>query len=197
MRSVGHLSEVTQTSTNERSGIERTTDAASAFLARRISRRSFLGRVTKYSVAGVAGAAGAGILVNPALATITCDCATTCTSGCTGDRNPPCGGSGSHHSVTCLGLTGSGCPATGGNGGSCPSCSTQCGAWSCSCSSCPSGIKTFRDCCATCDQCSSASSCICVCDIDGVSRAHCCFKHCWPGGQSGCNYVVCRTQNCS
>lgn len=194
MESLDNISQVAQTSTRGNSGIERTTGAAAAFLASRMSRRSFLGRVTKYSVASVAGAAGAGILVNPALATLTCDFSFTCDSGCAGDRRPPCGAG---RSITCLGYTGSNCPSTGGTGGTCPNCSTACGSWHFSCPSCPSGIKTFTDCCATCDQCSAASSCVCKCDIDGVQRAHCCFKHCWKGGQSGCNYVVCRTQNCS
>ena len=152
----------------------------SAAVANRTSRRSFIGRAS-----GVAFVAAAATFPDTAQA-LTCDCAgPNCNNGC-GNRSIHCGANG--HSVSCKGLT--------GFGGQCPANTAACGAWSCTCSSCTSGVRIWTDCCAANDQCSSTSSCLCVPDTDGVSRPSCCYGHCYQGGQSGCHYIYCRYETC-
>jgi hypothetical protein len=167
--------------------LEGVTSHVAQALARNHSRRSFLGRVAKYSFAMTVGGAAAERFVEPALA-LACDCSGPgCSSGCTGDRSCNCAHCG--HSVSCRGLT--------GTGGQCPSCTLACGSWVCSCSSCSSGYRLWTDCCANCDQCGQASSARCVVDTDGVSRPTCTYRHCYSGGESGCSFIVCRYEQCA
>jgi hypothetical protein len=155
----------------------------SVFVASRTSRRSFIARTTSVAAAAAVGAA---IFPDPAAA-LACDCAGPgCTTGCGGDRSAGCDANG--HSVSCNGLT--------GVGGLCPPNSTACGAWTCSCSSCSSGVRLWTDCCATANQCHDASSCVCVPDTDGVTRGTCCHHHCYQGGPNNCNFIICRFEKC-
>jgi hypothetical protein len=161
------------------------TQRLSTFVANRISRRSFIGRVSGVAAAAAAGAAA---FPDPAAA-LTCDCpGGGCNTGCN-DRSKSCGVNG--HSVTCGGLT--------GNGGQCPYYTVACGSWGCTCSSqCPgSQVRIWTDCCAIADQCSDPSSCRCVRDTDGVTRPTCCYGHCYQGGGTNCHHIVCRYQKCA
>ena len=170
---------------------ETLTAGLSRRFASRHSRRSFVGRVSKYSIALTAGMAAANRVVEPAFGTLICDCgnAEQCGSGCTGDRPCPSGCDHCGHSISCLKLT--------GQGGSCPSGTAYCGAWICSCDSCPSGFKQWSDCCANADQCSAESSCRCPSDTDGESRVTCCLRHCYAGGQDDCHFIYCRVTHCT
>lgn len=174
------------------------TESAASKLASRTTRRSFLGRLARISLVAVGTPFVLGVTAEQAFA-LDCDCAgPNCDQGCGPNRSLSCQRTG--HSVTCKGLTGSGCPATGGVGGRCPNNTRACGSWTCTgCSvpGCPGNVRTWIDCCATGGQCDNASSSRCVCDVDGFTRATCKNHHCYDnGGGGGCSYIRCRYSNC-
>jgi hypothetical protein len=170
-------------------------------LASRVTRRSFLGRVGRFALVLAESGTLLGAISKGAQATLLgpCDCSNErgCDSGCTGSRpcptncaNPPPTG-GCDHSISCKGLV----PGTNG----CPTGSTHCGHWACSCTTCTSGVSRWHDCCDTANQCASSSTCSCdVLDTDGVRRPTCCFKRCYNGNNyTACSYIVCRYRTCA
>jgi len=170
------------------SQLQRATAGLSTKVASRVSRRSFLGRVGRLTMVMAAAGTIVGITAEEAFA-LQCDCdGRRCDAGCTGSRTAPSGCRTGGHSVTCNGLT--------GTGGQCPSNSVRCGSWSCSCSTsvCASGTRIWTDCCASC---SSASSCRCVRDTDGVLRRTCCNKKCYVGGSNCSHFIRCRYAQCA
>lgn len=163
-------------------------------LATTTTRRSFIGLVARAALALAGTPAILWLSAEDALA-LQCDCAgRACDSGCGSGRSCSCQECG--HSVTCKGLTGSGCPSTGGTGGQCPSGTYACGSWTCSCSlpGCPNGLRTWTDCCDGAGRCSDPSSARCVCDVDGVRRPTCTYRRCY--GSGACNFIRCRFANC-
>src|SRR5206468_12477250 len=93
--------EVTMASTTK---LEQATGELATRVASGMSRRSFLGKVTRFAVVIVGAGVGVEVFASPALA-LTCNCTgRRCDAGCTGDRYINCQQNG--HSVTCTGLTG-------------------------------------------------------------------------------------------
>lgn len=160
-------------------------------VASRVSRRSFLGRVGRLTMVMAAAGTVVGITADEASA-LQCDCAGRVgDANCTGNRTAPSGCRDTGHSVTCLGLT--------GTGGQCPPNTVACGSWPCNCptSVCASGTRIWTDCCAS-GQCSGASSCRCVRDTDGVLRRTCCNKKFYANGGSNCSHFIrCRYARCA
>jgi hypothetical protein len=183
---------------------DRATQGLATRLATRTSRRGFLGHVGRVALTVAGGTAIMALLPSAAGALLQCDCAgPACNHGCSGNRHCDCEdqhGSQGHcgHSVTCLGLTGSGCPATGGTGGTCPPNSHPCGSWACTCAQCTGGVRIWTDCCDDTGStvCDPADSATCICDVDGIWRPRCTYKHCYTGGGGGCNFIRCRYETC-
>lgn len=184
---------------SERGTSSQLAEMAAQGLAKRSSRRSFLGYLGKVALFAAGAPAFINMTAREALA-LQCNCdGPGCNQGCGSPRPLTCGQQG--HSVTCKGLTGSGCPATGGTGGVCPNNTHPCGSWTCQCAlpGCPNNTRTWVDCCADTSSslCDAASSAQCICDVDGVTRATCKYHHCYSnGGGTGCNFIRCRWANC-
>ena len=104
-------------------------------IARRTSRRSFLGRVGRTAVVLSLGSAGVMLREEPAWASCG-DCIGNC-----------CGSD----SIFCFNLPG------GQN--ACPSGTCECGSWTEADSHCPAGFKRFTDCCG---NCASGKDCACI-----------------------------------
>jgi hypothetical protein len=185
---------------SDRSSSSLVTERIAQDLAKRTGRRTFLGYLGRFALIAAGSPAFLSLTAREALA-LQCDCSgRNCDQGCGGPRSLSCQHNG--HSVTCKGLTGSGCPATGGTGGVCPNNTHACGSWTCTnCGvpGCPNNTRTWVDCCADTSSslCDSSSSAQCICDVDGVTRATCKYRHCYAnGGGTGCNFIRCRWANC-
>ncbi len=150
--------------------LDRITDRMSRALAARVPRRTFLGKVGRYTAAAAVGGTASTLLwQDSALAA----CGT-----------PPCGYSSS---VSCQCLFGS--PS-----GACPSNTCECGCWvECNHTRCASPHWTqWCDCCwtSTPNRCDCIGSCSC--------RPNNCFTKEWGGGCGTINVTVirCRTFSC-
>jgi hypothetical protein len=156
----------TLTSTNS----EALSGAIARRLAMKLSRRSFIGRIGKGTVALSLGGAGAALILPEAA------WAHSCPGGC------DCS-----HSVTCGALTGS---------NSCPSGTCECGCWTVTdcgtCSNSPGCLKYWCDCCGG-DYCHGGAQCRCV----GGSPS-CCIHKTWSGGCGDSSWhIACRKSICA
>lgn len=175
-------------------------EGAAAGLSRaaagRVSRRSFLGRLGRFTVVAAGAGSGLALLTDPALAVcgdFNCDCAgRPGDSGCGSGRScPSCQKCG--HSVTCKGLT--------GVTGACPPGTRTCGSWTCNCGSgtCGGGLREWVDCCPEDGNtvCNPDSSCTCVMDDDGCTHPTCCYRKDYAGGSiTSCKFIRCRFHRC-
>ena len=146
--------------------LEELSESISRALAGRVSRRSFLGRVSQGAIVASLGVSGAA-LIRP-------EVASACTHNC---------------SVNCVDLPGH-------NQNSCPSnqyTTCACGAWCFSDGGCASGVRRWEDCCGI-NYCAAAGGCQCVaggyptCCSTKIYGQGC--------GTIGSSKVVCRLRYC-
>lgn len=139
---------------------------SSTYLAGRVSRRSFMGRLGRGAIAATLGGAGATLLLNQRAEAHTCPCSN-------------CG-----NSIGCGTLT--------GVQGSCPSDTCQCGCWCINVSSdkCASGIREWCDCCGGCAEGSGGCRC-----VNGIPTC-CYHKEWPEGCGSADTHIKCRYHKC-
>lgn len=171
------------TATTEAGGrLDGAVGSLSRALARRVTRRSALGRIGKYGVALSLGAAGTSLIEDQAWA------AASAASGCCSNCINKCGHSQCNDSIYC------------NYGGYCPPGTCECGAWSYyqECGPGNKGIIFYGDCCG---GCGGGANCSCP-----GGAPHCCNYHEWDNGQCAayqcqCNsttfYINCRRSYCS
>lgn len=118
--------------TRNDSMLEELSESISRALAARVSRRSFLGRMSTGAVAASIGTTAVVLTRPPAAAACTHNCSISCVD-LTGSNNCP-----SNRYTTCT-----------------------CGSWCFSDSGCASGIRRWEDCCGI-NYCNVAGGCRCV-----------------------------------
>lgn len=153
------------------SRLEGLSESATRGLAKRLSRRSLVGRFGRGVVAFSIGAAGMDLL-RPSSATAALGC--PCSGGC------PC-------TVSCEYL-----PIWFNN--ECPAQTCRCGNWCFNDNTCASGIRRWVDCCDL-GWCANHGGCYCVA---AKNRPTCCLTHVYHNGD--CNpsggITVCRMHSC-
>jgi hypothetical protein len=158
--------------------LERAAGGATRALSRRLSRRTFVGRVGRYAIATSLGAGGLA-LVDPAAAHNTGTCG-ACNPGA-----PTCCTNGTD-SVLCSNLP-------GWNQNSCPPGTAGCGSWTAgTCGPGGTGTLRFADCCL---QCGNGDLCTCI-----GGAPSCCRHQRWRNGaidDCAINHIKCRRSFCS
>ena len=161
--------EIRDVSTNT-TWLETLSDSLSRGLAGRISRKSFVGRVSRGAVAATLGGAGATLFMTESAEAHANPCANGCSVQC------------SRH------------PSWGAN--SCPSGTCECGCWCISVSTgvCGSGLKEWCDCCGG-DFClPQGCTCISAC---GTTYPSCCNHKVWAEGCGSADWhIACRYSKC-
>ena len=157
--------------------------SAARYIANRMSRRSFLGRLGQGAIVTAMGTSGLTLLAQSAFA----HSPNPCVCGqCTGDNGNCC----SRDSIGCGSLPG------WNDSNNCPPGSELCGCWTVTVSSgtCASGIREWCDCCK---GCGTPANCQCITGDDGLTHPSCCRHKFYTGFQANaCDHIRCRRRRC-